>query len=56
MAPLDALPACKVPPLPPHIRFEQAKQFAHTLISGDPAGPEMVRQSIRGKLAEYLTR
>jgi len=46
----------EVPPLPPHIRFEQAKQFAHTLISGDPAGPEMVRQSIRGKLAEYLTR
>ncbi len=46
----------EVPPLPPHIRFEQAKEFAHTLISGDPAGPEMVKQSIRGKLAEFLTR
>ena len=46
----------EVPPLPPHIRFEQAKEFAHTLISGDPAGAEMVKQSIRGKLAEFLTR
>jgi pyruvate dehydrogenase (quinone) len=46
----------EVPPLPPHIRFEQAKEFAHTLVSGDPAGPEMVKQSIRGKLAEFITR
>jgi pyruvate dehydrogenase (quinone) len=46
----------EVPPLPPHIRFEQAKEFAHTLMSGDPAGPEMVKQSMRGKLAEFLTR
>jgi pyruvate dehydrogenase (quinone) len=46
----------EVPPLPPHIRFEQAKEFAHTLMKGDPAGPEMVKQSIRGKLAELITR
>jgi pyruvate dehydrogenase (quinone) len=46
----------EVPPLPPHIRFEQAKEFAHTLMQGDPAGPEMVKQSIRGKLAEFITR
>ncbi len=46
----------EVPPLPPHIRFEQAKEFAHSLMQGDPAGPEMIRQSMRGKLAEFLTR
>ena len=46
----------EVPPLPPHIRFEQAKEFAHSLMEGDPAGPEMIKQSIRGKLAEFITR
>jgi pyruvate dehydrogenase (quinone) len=46
----------EVPPLPPHIRFEQAKQLAHTLVKGDPAAPRFVRQSLRGKLAEFLTR
>ncbi len=53
---IDFVTDPEVPPLPPHIRFEQAKEFAHSLISGDPAAPEMVRQSIRGKLAEFLTR
>ena len=46
----------EVPPLPPHISFEQAKAFAHTLAKGDPAGLRMVRESVRGKLAEFLTR
>ena len=46
----------EVPPLPPHIRFEQAKEFAHTLMKGDPAAPQMVKESLRGKLAEFLTR
>jgi pyruvate dehydrogenase (quinone) len=46
----------EVPPLPPHISFEQAKTFAHTLAKGDPAGPRMVKESLRGKLAEFLTR
>jgi len=46
----------EVPPLPPHIRFEQAKEFAQALAGGDSAGPHMVRQALRGKLAELLTR
>jgi pyruvate dehydrogenase (quinone) len=46
----------EVPPLPPHIQFEQAKQFAHALLAGDPAGPQMVKESLRGKLAQFLTR
>ena len=46
----------EVPPLPPHVRFEQAKELAHTLVKGDPAAPQFVRQSLRGKLAEFLTR
>lgn len=45
----------EVRPLPPHIRFEQANGFAHALMKGDPAAPEMVRQSIRGEPAEFPT-
>jgi pyruvate dehydrogenase (quinone) len=46
----------EVPPLPPHIRFEQAKQLAHAIAGGDPAAPRFLRHSLRGKLAELLTR
>ncbi len=46
----------EVPPLPPHIQFEQAKELAHTLVKGDPAAPRFMKQSLRGKLAELLTR
>jgi pyruvate dehydrogenase (quinone) len=46
----------EVPPLPPHIRFEQAKEFAHALAGRDPAGPRMVRNALRGKLAELTSR
>ena len=46
----------EVPPLPPHIRFEQAKELAHSIIEGDPAAPRFVKHSVRGKLAEFLTR
>jgi pyruvate dehydrogenase (quinone) len=46
----------KVPPLPPHIRVQQAKKMAQALRRGEPATRDIVRQSIRGKLSELLTR
>ncbi len=46
----------EVPPLPPHISFDQARELAHTLVKGDPAAPRFIKQSLRGKLAELLTR
>jgi pyruvate dehydrogenase (quinone) len=46
----------EVPPLPPHIRFEQVKALAHAIREGDAAAPRFMKQSIRGKLAELLTR
>jgi pyruvate dehydrogenase (quinone) len=46
----------EVPPLPPHIRFEQAKELARTIREGDPAAPRFVKHALRGKLAEFLTR
>jgi pyruvate dehydrogenase (quinone) len=46
----------EVPPLPPHISFEQIKEITHAIREGDPAAPRFMKQSIRGKLAELLTR
>ncbi len=46
----------EVPPLPPHIRFEQAKEMAKTLRKGDPAASQFLRQTMKAKLSEFLTR
>ena len=53
---LEVITDPEVPPLPPHIRFEQAKKLAETLMAGEPATPEIVRESVKGKLTEFLTR
>ena len=45
-----------VPPLPPHIRAEQAKGMAKAIYHGDPDRAGMVRQSIKDKVAELVTR
>jgi pyruvate dehydrogenase (quinone) len=46
----------EVPPLPPHIRFEQAHGMAKALAARDPASGRMVSEALKGKLAEFLTR
>ena len=45
-----------VPPLPPHIRLEQAKGMARALAKGDPDSVGIVMQSLKGKLQEFTTR
>ncbi len=45
-----------VPPLPPHIRFEQAQGMAKALASRDPSAGRMVKESLKGKLAEFVNR
>ena len=52
----EAVTDPEVPPLPPHIRFEQAKKMAKALGKGDPASGDIVRNSLRGKLRELVTR
>jgi pyruvate dehydrogenase (quinone) len=52
---IEAITDPEVPPLPPHIRFEQAKQMAHAL-PGDPARGEIIRQALKGKVDELLNR
>jgi pyruvate dehydrogenase (quinone) len=53
---LEAITDPEVPPLPPHIRFEQASGMAKALMARDPAAKEMVTQSLKGKLAEFMNR
>src|SRR3954463_7299082 len=45
-----------VPPLPPHIRLEQAKGMAQSIFKGDPDRGGMIRQALKGKLEEFVTR
>ena len=43
----------EVPPLPPHITFEQAKHFALALSKGEPHLEGSIRQSIKGMASKY---
>ncbi|WP_028059779.1 thiamine pyrophosphate-requiring protein [Candidatus Solirubrobacter pratensis] len=53
---LEAITDPEVPPLPPHIRFEQATGMAHALAGRDPSAREMITQSVKGKLTEFVNR
>jgi pyruvate dehydrogenase (quinone) len=53
---LEVVTDPEVPPLPPHITFEQAKAFAGALRARDPGSAAMVKAALRGKLAEITTR
>ena len=52
----EAITDPEVPPLPPHIRVDQAKHMAKALVKGDPAAPDIAKQSLRGKLKEFVNR
>jgi pyruvate dehydrogenase (quinone) len=45
-----------VPPLPPHIRLEHAKGMARSVLRGDPDRGDTIRQALKGKLQEFVTR
>jgi pyruvate dehydrogenase (quinone) len=47
---LEAVTDPEVPPLPPHITFEEAKHFAKAVMHGDPNSGRMIRQSLRHML------
>jgi pyruvate dehydrogenase (quinone) len=50
----EAVTDPEVPPLPPHITIEQAKALSSALLSGDPNAGQIVRQSFKQKLEEFL--
>jgi pyruvate dehydrogenase (quinone) len=51
---LEVLTDPEVPPLPPHITLEQARNFMRSVIGGDPDAKRMIRQSFTQKLAEFM--
>jgi pyruvate dehydrogenase (quinone) len=52
---LEAITDPSVPPLPPHITFEQAKNFARSALHGDSARSGMIRQSMKQLVGELIT-
>jgi pyruvate dehydrogenase (quinone) len=51
----EAITDPEVPPLPPHIRFEQAEHMAMAL-KGDPHRGRIMKESIKGKVEELIHR
>ncbi len=44
----------EVPPLSPHITFEQAKKFMETLVKGDPREGSVIKETARQVLSSVL--
>ena len=54
---IEAITDPEVPPLPPHIRFEQAREMAHALASGGEHHPgRIMREALKGKVDELIHR
>jgi pyruvate dehydrogenase (quinone) len=51
---IDAVVDPNVPPLPPHISFDQARSMTTALLKGDPDLRGVLRQSLLDKLREYV--
>jgi pyruvate dehydrogenase (quinone) len=51
---VDALCDPSVPPLPPHITVKEAKAFVSALRRGDPEGRDVITQSFKEKILEFL--
>ncbi len=52
----EAITDPNVPPLPPHIRMEQAQHMAKALLGGDPNAIDIMKQSFKGKMQEVVNR
>ena len=50
---LEAVVDRDVPPLPPHIKFEQARKMAHAILEGDEDSTSMLIESAKGKFVEF---
>ena len=52
----EAMTDPEVPPLPPHIKMDQAVSLNKALLRGDPNAARIVKQSFKGKLHEFIVR
>jgi pyruvate dehydrogenase (quinone) len=53
---IEAITDPEFPPLPPHIQLEQAIGIGKALLGGDEHAGRIIRQSLKGKLAEFTNR
>jgi pyruvate dehydrogenase (quinone) len=44
---IEAYTTAEMPPLPPHITFDQAKNYASALMKGDPDALAVIRNSMQ---------
>jgi pyruvate dehydrogenase (quinone) len=51
---IEAVTDPNVPPLPPHISFEQAKAFASSVLSGDAEALGFIKQTIKDAADSFL--
>jgi pyruvate dehydrogenase (quinone) len=51
---LEAITDPAVPPLPPHITFEQATHFAQSILRGDSDRRSMITQSLKQMVGEFI--
>ncbi len=51
---LEVMTDPEVPPLPPHITFEQAQHFVESMAKGDPRARGMIRQSFRDMVESFI--
>ena len=51
---MEAVTDPEVPPLPPHITFQQGKALLEAILKGDPARGEIIQQAWRQMLDTWL--
>jgi pyruvate dehydrogenase (quinone) len=53
---VEAITDPNMPPLPPQIRFETARNMTRAFIKGDPAARDVIRHTIRAARGDLTTR
>lgn len=51
---IDAITDPDVPPLPPHMSFDEARAYASALVKGDPNERGVIRQTFREMIDAVL--
>jgi pyruvate dehydrogenase (quinone) len=52
---LEVIADANVPPIPPHIELSQIKAYTTSVLHGDTNRVDMVKQGLKGKLAEFTS-
>ncbi len=51
---LEVITDPDIPPMPPHITFEQAANLAKSMLKGDPHTGSMIKNIVRKKVDDWL--